>query len=173
MYRSYSYPGRAFDNLANSAEDARSKIRELSQDLCTAFNTGNYDHVSAMFDSEGLFMAPGNEPVQGPKAIERKFREFSEGGYQDLRFETTRVDCSGDMAVEVGRYTLAIRQENGDITNDQGKYLKVWRRLGAWLIVGDCWSSSVPKGQHAEVKEMPLTAGNSSEVISRDVPKSA
>lgn len=118
-------------------------------------------------------MAPGNEPVQGPRAIERKFREFSDNGYQDLRRETTRVDFSGDMAIEVGRYTLAICREKGSMIRDRGKYLTVWRRLGAWLIVGDCWSSNLPKPEEPGVKEMPLSGNNKSNVISHDVPKSA
>ncbi|HET7441955.1 MAG TPA: nuclear transport factor 2 family protein, partial [Terriglobales bacterium] len=150
-----------------------SRIRELSQDLCTAFNTGNYDQVSALFHSEGLFMAPGNEPVQGPKAIERKFREFGENGYQNLRMETTRLDCSGDMAIEVGRYSVALRDANGNVVEDRGKYLKVWRRLGAWLIVGDCWSSSMPKSNEGQVKEMPLPASKKSDASNQDVAKSA
>src|ERR1700758_4578425 len=75
--------------------DVDARIRELTQDLCTAFNTANYDHVAALFASDGLFMPPGHEPIQGPPAIERKFREYGENGYQDLRLETTRVECSG------------------------------------------------------------------------------
>jgi hypothetical protein len=46
--------------------------------------------------------------------------------------------------VEVGRYTVAIRQPDGTVLADRGKYIKAWRRLGAWLIVGDCWSSNLP-----------------------------
>ncbi|HET7442462.1 MAG TPA: ketosteroid isomerase family protein, partial [Terriglobales bacterium] len=74
MYRSYSYGGGV-----NSAqpEDVATKIRELTKDFCTAFNTGNHDHAAALFQAEGLFMAPGTDPVQGRKAIEAKLREFA------------------------------------------------------------------------------------------------
>ena len=171
MYRSYSFTS----GVSNSGQptDLETRIRELTQDFCTAFNTGNYDHVAALFGSDGIFMAPGNEPVQGPHAIERKFREFGDHGYQDLRLETTRVDCSGDMAIEVGRYTVALRHQNGALTQDRGKYLTVWRRLGAWLIVGDCWSSNLPKAEESGVTEIPRSGNNNSSVIGDDVPKSA
>jgi hypothetical protein len=46
--------------------------------------------------------------------------------------------------METGRYSVAIRQSNGTTVADRGKYLKVWRRLGAWLIMADCWSSNLP-----------------------------
>ena len=150
----------------------RIPYRDLTQDLCTAFNTANYDHVAKFFTPDGLLMPPGTDPVQGSKAIERKFREFGETGYGDLRLETTRVDSSADMAVEIGRYTVVIRRANGSVANDCGKYMRVWRRLGAWLIVGDCWNSNLAKIEGRAVKEKPIS-GNKPIVIGEDVPKSA
>jgi ketosteroid isomerase-like protein len=103
-----------------------------------------------MFAPDGVFMAPHRDAAVGPKAVERLLRQFGEAGYEGLRVETMRVDYSGDMAMEIGRYSLAIRQTNGSMLADRGKYVKVWRRLGAWLIVADCWNSNLP----------PASAGN-------------
>jgi uncharacterized protein (TIGR02246 family) len=119
-------------------------IRNLAQDFVTSFNTGNYDQAAALFAQDGAYMAPHYDPAYGSKAIERVLRQLGEAGYEDLRLETVRVDSSGDMAVEVGRYTVAIRQPDGTIRADRGKYVKAWRRLGAWFIVADCWSSNLP-----------------------------
>jgi uncharacterized protein (TIGR02246 family) len=123
--------------------DTESTLRGLTQDFCTAFNTGNYDHAAALFNSDATFMPPHRESSQGVKAIERALREFGDSGYEDLRLETTRVESSADMAVETGRYSLTIRRDGNSIA-DRGKYLRTWRRLGVWLITADCWSSSVP-----------------------------
>jgi len=123
--------------------DVDSQIRGLTQDYCTAFNTGNYDHAAQLFAADGLLMAAHREPAQGPKAIERLLRTYGENGYQDLRLETTQVEYSGDMAIEIGRYTLAIRQDNGTCVGDRGKFVHAWRRFGSWLIVADSWSSNL------------------------------
>jgi ketosteroid isomerase-like protein len=128
---------------SSPTRDSEFTIKGLTQDFCTAFNTGNYDHAAALFSSEARFMPPHRESCQGPKAIERILKEFGDRGYEDLRFETQGVDCSGDMAVETGRYRLTIRRGT-TLYADQGKYLRAWRRLGAWLITADCWSSSIP-----------------------------
>ena len=146
MYRPYS------SSIADSRPflDVESAIRGLTQDFVTSFNTGNYDHVAALFAPDGVWMAPHRDPAFGPKAVERLLRQFGEAGYEGLRVETMRVDYSGDMAIEIGRYTLAIRQANGSMVADRGKYVKGWRRLGAWLIVADCWNSNLP----------PASAGN-------------
>lgn len=165
MYRPYTSPIGG----SSSSLDVESTIRGLTQDFCMNFNTGNYDQVGTLFSSDAVFMAPHHEPSVGPKAIERKLREFGETGYQDLRLETTRVDYSGDMAMEVGRYSVVVFSENGGSAADRGKYLKVWRRLGAWRIVADCWSSNLP----AAMSEKPVNVTDKIAVISDNVPKSA
>src|ERR1700688_1062185 len=140
MYQPYS------SSLADSRPflDVTSLIRNRSQDFVTSFNTGNYDQASALFAQDGAFMAPHYEPAHGPRAIEHLLRQLADAGYEDLRLETARVESSGDLAMEIGRYSIAIRRTDGTILADRGKYVKAWRRLGAWLIVADCWSSNLP-----------------------------
>ena len=128
----------------SSLADVPSTIRSLSQDFCTAYNTGNYDQAAALFAADGLLMPPNHDPAQGLRAIEQLLRQYCENGYESLRFETVTVEYSGDIAVEVGRYTVAIRQENSTTIADRGKYLRAWRRFGAWLMVADSWSSNLP-----------------------------
>src|ERR1700728_33096 len=140
MYRPYT------GSLADSrpSMDVQSLIRNLAQDFVTAFNTGNYDQAAALFAPDGAFLVPHYDPAYGPKAVERLLHQFGDAGYQDLRLETVRVESSADMAMEIGRYTLAIRNSDGTVQGDRGKYVKVWRRLGAWLIVADSWSTNLP-----------------------------
>jgi ketosteroid isomerase-like protein len=141
MYPNYS------SSLADSRPimDVQSLIRGLTQDLVTSFNTGNYDQMAAMYAPDGVFMAPNYDPSHGPKSIERLLHRLADAGYEDLRLETLRVESSADMAMEVGRYSIAMHQANGTAVADRGKYLKVWRRLGTWLIVADCWNSNLAK----------------------------
>ncbi|MFZ0418629.1 MAG: nuclear transport factor 2 family protein [Candidatus Sulfotelmatobacter sp.] len=140
MYRPYS------SSLADSRPfmDVQSLIRNLVQDFVTSFNTGNYDQAAALFAPDGAFLAPHYDAAYGPKAVERVLHQFGDAGYQDLRLETVRVETSGDLAMEIGRYSVAIHQPDGTIRADRGKYVKAWRRLGAWLIVADSWNSNLP-----------------------------
>jgi len=133
----------SFSN-ATTLYDVERTIRELTQDLATAFNTGNYDQAAAIFATDGQFMPPQHEPAHGPRPIERVFREYGEKGHQDLRLETLRIEHSTDLAVEIGRYTIAMSQANGTTVADRGKYITAWRRLGTWLIVAHCWNSNLP-----------------------------
>ena len=128
---------------SNPLLDVESTIRGLTQDFCTAFNTGNYDQAAALFAADGVLMLSHRESSQGSKGIERVLRQYADSGYQNLRFETTRVDHSGDMAIEMGRYTVST-QLGSTTMADAGNFLRAWHRLGAWRIVGDSWSTNFP-----------------------------
>ena len=145
MYRPFASATASVST--SSFLDVKSTIRGLTQDLCTAFNTGNYDQWAALFASDGQLMPPNHEPVQGLKAIERVMRELGEAGHHDMRFETAEITLASDMAVEIGRYTSAISLGNGMTVSQRGKYVRIWRRLGVWLIVADCWNSNLPLGK--------------------------
>lgn len=137
MYRPYSAQAdlRPF-------RDVESQLREQTQDFAMAFNTANYDQAARMFAGDGVLMAPMHEAAYGQKPVERLLRELGESGYTDLRMETTRIDHSGDMAMELGRFSAVLHRADGSVAQERGKYVKVWRRLGAWLIVADCWSGT-------------------------------
>jgi uncharacterized protein (TIGR02246 family) len=128
----------------NSWLDVQSAIRGLTQDFATAFNTGNYDQAAAMFTSDGYLMPPQCEAAQGPKPIELMLRRIAEAGYENLRMETLRVEESGDMAVEIGRYTAAIFQANRTTVVERGKFVHTWHRLGIWRMAANCWNSDLP-----------------------------
>jgi len=136
MYRPYSSSPADL----RPSQDVESQLRGLSQDFATSFNTGNYDQAAAMFASDGVLMTPSQEAAYGQKDVEHLLRQLGDKGFSDLRLETMRVDHSGDMAMEIGRFTVAVRQPDGKLGPERGKYMKVWRRLGAWLVVADSWS---------------------------------
>jgi len=136
MYRPYMSPSEDSRPL----RDVESQLRDLTQDFATSFNTGNYDQAASLFAGDGELMAPHYDGAHGQKAVERLLRQLGEAGYGNLRMETARVEYSGDMAMEVGRFSVVVRKADGTTVPERGKYVKVWRRLGAWRLKADCWS---------------------------------
>ncbi len=104
MYRPYTSPSvdsRPF-------QDVESQLRNLTQDFQMSFNTGNYDQAAGLFANDGVLMAPHHEAAHGQKPVERLLRQLSDDGYGNLRLETTRIECSGDMAMEIGRFSVVV-----------------------------------------------------------------
>ncbi len=138
MFQPYS----SFGAGGPSPRDVESQIRDISQDFAMAFNTGNFDRAAALFAKDGVLIAPRQETAYGPRQVERLLRQLGDAGYNDLRLETMRVEHSGDMAMEVGRFIVTVRKMDGATLSERGGYVKVWRRFGAWLIIGDRWTRS-------------------------------
>jgi len=148
MYRPYTSSPADLRPL----RDVESQLRDLTQDFATSFNTGNYDQAASLYALDGVLMAPQYEGAYGRKPVERLLRELGEAGYSDLRLETTRVEHSGDMAMELGRFTVVARKTDGTSVQERGKYMRVWRRLGAWLLAADCWNRTQAVNDRAESK---------------------
>jgi len=138
MYRPYG--GAPAD--VRPLRDVESQLRDLTQDFTTSFNTGNYDQAAQTFAGDGVLMMPHYERACGQKPVERLLRQMGEAGYSDLRLETMRVDHSADMAMELGRFSVALHKADGTIVPERGNYVRVWRRFGAWLLMADCWSGT-------------------------------
>lgn len=155
----------------SSLANAESTIREQVRDFCTSFNTANFADCAELFLPEAHLMIPDREPFVGVKLIERSLREMADAGYSNLRLETSQVDASGDMAMEIGQYSAGIRTPNGVLAIARGKYLACWRRLGAWRIVAHCWSRTSLVAQ--ESQERQLRAVERPEIITHDVSQTA
>ncbi|HLV87191.1 MAG TPA: nuclear transport factor 2 family protein [Candidatus Sulfotelmatobacter sp.] len=139
MYRSYS--GSEADS--RSSRSVESQLRDQTQDFAMSFNTGNYDHAAALFADDGALMIPSREAAYGRKQVENSLRQLADAGYGSLRLETLRIDHSGDMAMELGRFMVQVERADGSTVAESGSYVKVWRRLGAWLIVAECWTKTL------------------------------
>src|SRR5690242_11726966 len=120
MYRPYlNVPADA------RSRDVESHLRELTKDFGTSFNTGNYDQAAGLFAGDGVLMAPHYDGAYGQQAVERLLRKLGDAGYSDLRMETVRVDHSGDMAMELGRFSVVVHKPDGTSTPERGKYVRV------------------------------------------------
>ena len=136
MYRPYMSPSvdsRPF-------RDVESQLRDLTQDFSNILQHRKLRSSCESVANDGVLMAPHFEAAYGQKPIERLLRQLGEAGYGDLRLETTRVEHSGDMAMEVGRFSVTVRRADGTLMPERGKYVKVWRRLGVWRLMAECSS---------------------------------
>jgi len=139
MYRPYSSSPAEF----RPPRDVESQLRDLTQDFTMAFNTGNYDHAARLYAADGALLPPHYEGAHGQKSVEQLLRRLGDAGYSDLKMEASRIEHSGDMAMEIGRFSCVVRKPDGVMTPERGKYVRVWRRFGAWLMTADCWSDTL------------------------------
>ena len=122
-------------------------IRAIADEFIRHVRAKNADSLVKNFYAEDCQVLPPNLPmVQGQSAV----REFWQGlfgmGLSNISLEPTKVDASGDLAYEIGKYELEIQPPSGEPVRDNGKYVVVYRRQadGSLKAIADMFSSDNP-----------------------------
>ena len=120
----------------------RDEIAAANQRFMAAFARGDAAGVAACYTPDAQLFPSNSDVVQGLAAIEAFWRGVMGMGIAGARLETAEAEEHGDIAHEVGHYTLTAA---GGQTADRGKYLVLWRRAGGqWKLHRDIWNTSVP-----------------------------
>jgi uncharacterized protein (TIGR02246 family) len=130
-----------------ATDQVEALIADLGEQWAKNWNSGDLDKVVAPYADDAVYQPPHHAAVHGKNAI----REYLKGpllkrAIRDLKYEVTFVKHSGDLAYDVGVFTMTVPTAQGRDRQDRGKYLTVWRKQtdGEWKIVADCWSSDLP-----------------------------
>jgi ketosteroid isomerase-like protein len=78
-------------------------------------------------------------------AVREFFFGSLEAGLGDVALDPIRVEVSGDLAHEVGRYSALVPGTAGKRREERGKYLWVFAKQssGDWKLLSECWSSDL------------------------------
>ena len=125
-----------------STSSAREAITAANANFMAAFRAADAGAVADCYTNAAQLLPANSEPVVGRSAIESFWRAVMGMGIASAKLETQEVESQGDLAVEVGRYTLA-GADGGAL--DSGKYVVVWHRdAGSWKLHRDIWTTSKP-----------------------------
>ena len=130
-------------------ESIETTLRKLLARFTSAVNNRDVEAMVSLYAPDAAVLPPNNSVAIGTKAIRDLFKAMLDAGFSDLTAEATRIEQSGDLAVEVGRYTLQAPQKEGGKKEDRGKYVGTWRRQpnGEYRMIADIWNSDLPLGQ--------------------------
>lgn len=131
----------AFDAVA-----VRKAIAAENAKWLEAFNRGDAAGVAALYTDDATVLPPNSEMIQGRQAIQSYWSDGIQMGLKDASFTTVNVGGGGDMAYEIGKYTIKIQAASQEAMTDSGKYVVVWKRQadGTWKLQADIWNSSMP-----------------------------
>jgi uncharacterized protein (TIGR02246 family) len=119
---------------------------ELRAQFMSAFNSTDPAAVAALYTEDGKILPPNMPPVVGREAIAEFWKGAKDMGMGDLRLDATELLDSGELAYEMGTYTLAVNPPGGEAMTDVGKYVVVLRLQddNSWKIAVDMFSSDAP-----------------------------
>ena len=120
-------------------------IRQMGSDWARHWNAGTLDKVAAAYSPDAVYLPPHHQAIHGRDAIREYLRGPLSHGVSDLAFDVTYIKQDGNVAWDVGTYRVNVPVNDGTKKEDHGKYLTVWKWVGAkWLIAADAWSSDLP-----------------------------
>ncbi len=127
-----------------SAED-RQAIKAASIQFADAFNQGDAAAMAAHFTEEAKYLPPNSPMIVGREGIQAFYQASFDAGVGNFQLTMIDLHVYGDMAHDIGKYTLTIQPEEGEAINDSGKYLVILKRVnGAWQLDAVSLNSSVP-----------------------------
>lgn len=117
-----------------------------------AANAGDAAAIAALYTEDGTLLPPNAEIAEGREEIQAVLQAYIDAGMTNVDFTRVKAGASGDLAYEVGRYSLDVPGPGGDLVTDRGKYVIVARRQpdGSWRLVTDIFNSSQPPAASQE-----------------------
>lgn len=132
---------------AAAEEEVFSALDSVFARFTRAYELGEPDSVVALYTDDPLYLPAqgdvrrGVEELAGQFAFLQGIRERGERAR--ISFESVDRGTSGDLAYDVGYYTLQVEGADGELSPpSRGKFATVWRRDddGAWRIHVDSFS---------------------------------
>jgi uncharacterized protein (TIGR02246 family) len=132
---------------ALSSED-QAAIRQIDTDWAKAATQGNGEAIAALYTSDATLLPPG-EPIVKGEAARKYWVDFGKGFAGPTELNTSSVEGSGDMAIAIGSYRMALTPKKAGakpLPVDEGKYIEVLKRQddGSWKIHHDIWNQNPP-----------------------------
>ena len=132
-------------SITQAQQSVRTAIEANTRQFVEAFNKGDAAAVANMYTVEARVLPPNAEMVEGRANIQKFWNGAISAGFKMVSLETTHVETQGNLAVEVGRYTITTPGSGGVTTTDKGKYVVVWKREGqSWKLATDIFNTNTP-----------------------------
>lgn len=135
----------------SNTEDVRETIERHNANATRWYAAGDFNSLAAIFTEDAWQMPPNSSPLIGREAIREFWRNAARWGNWEFTLDTQKVDVSGPVAVERGKYLLRFTAGGGAPSGmtsfeDRGNYLCHWRHEadGQWRIASDAPVSELP-----------------------------
>lgn len=133
---------------AVTEENIEQIIQNTNDKLERWYKEGKIDSAATVFSEDVVQMPPNSPALRGIENFNKEWEGLVQEGTWVFDLDTQEVKQSGELAVELGKYTLDFNpNEDSNIPgfSDKGNYVVLWeKRNGEWKIVWDAPVSEIP-----------------------------
>lgn len=117
-------------------------IERLTFEFASALNDQEVETALKFFSEDAVMIAPDRPGVCGKTAIRSLLYKVLDDGLLTVNLIQHSAAQLGDLAVEIGRYSMQVTQPHSGKRLENGKYVTGWRRQpsGEFLISVTIWT---------------------------------
>ncbi len=121
----------------------RTAIEGANKKFMEAVRQANATLLASLYTEDATLLPPGGDMIKGRAGIEAFWSGGLQMGIKEAVLRTVGVSGAGDLAYEIGTFTLKIRPEGQEVVEQKGKYVVVWKKGpdGTWKLHADIWNS--------------------------------
>ncbi|RPI75360.1 MAG: SgcJ/EcaC family oxidoreductase [Ignavibacteriales bacterium] len=125
--------------------DLKAKIQQMNDKMIEDMMNENDEAMLALYTDDAISLPSYQPMLKGKAAIMESHKKDKESGFKmnDMTLTTMEVWSSGDLAYEIGTYTIDFSMPGMEDMKDNGKYLTVWQKQsdGSWKVKADTWNT--------------------------------
>jgi uncharacterized protein (TIGR02246 family) len=127
-----------------AADDVRQAIEQVNAQVMAAFKAGDAAAIASQYSETAKMLPPDATEIAGREAIQGLWQGWLDDGLKDLTLEAIEVEASGDLAYEIGSFSMQAPAENNTMMPATGNYVVVWKRGadGNWRLQVDTWNDA-------------------------------
>ena len=122
----------------------RQAIEQVNAQVMAAFKAGDAAAIASLYSDTAKMLPPDATEIAGREAIQELWQSWLDDGLKDLTLEAIEVEASGDLAYEIGSFSMQAPAENNTMMTATGNYVVVWKRGadGNWRLHVDTWNDA-------------------------------
>jgi uncharacterized protein (TIGR02246 family) len=126
------------------ADDVKAAIEAANAKMEKDYAAGDTKAIAEAYTEDGVMLPPDASVVSGRAAIAALWQSWIDEGLKNLTLKTTEIESAGDLAYEIGDFSLEVPGKDGGMALAPGNYVVVWKRGadGVWRLKVDTWNDA-------------------------------
>jgi uncharacterized protein (TIGR02246 family) len=127
-----------------AADEVRDAIEQADAQFVEAYKDGDAAAIATLYTETAKVLPPDATEVTGREAIQSLWQSYLDAGLKDLTLATTKVESDGNLAYEIGDFTIQVPAEDKSMVTATGNYLQLWKHDtdGNWRLHVDTWNDT-------------------------------
>ncbi len=131
---------------AQSEADMKAKFNELNKKFSQMMLDNDLEGMLSYYSENPISMPSYQPALRSLDAMRESHKQQHEMGMKITAFELTATDVivEGNIAIEIGTYTVSMNIPEMGAMDDHGKYMNVWEKQGGdWKLRADMWNTDM------------------------------